>query len=100
MRYRSKDEIMAAVLQAANKGATKTRIMYGAFLSHGQVQEYIEFLVERGLLYRQDGSHVYELTKKGLQFLHAHDELQSLTALQLPDKDSEKPKLANANVEA
>ncbi|MGA2665673.1 MAG: winged helix-turn-helix domain-containing protein, partial [Nitrososphaerales archaeon] len=29
MKYRSRSEIIAMILQAANNGATKTRIMYG-----------------------------------------------------------------------
>jgi predicted transcriptional regulator len=34
MKYRSRTEIVAMILDAANGGATKTKIMYKAFLSY------------------------------------------------------------------
>jgi len=33
MKYRNRTEIVANILDAANGGATKTKIMYKAFLS-------------------------------------------------------------------
>ena len=42
MKYRSRTEIVSAMLRIANRGATKTRIMYGAYLSYAQVMEYPE----------------------------------------------------------
>ena len=32
------------------KGATRTSIMYEAFLSYAQLKEYLSFLVEKGLI--------------------------------------------------
>jgi predicted transcriptional regulator len=40
MRYRSRTELASNILEAANGGATKTKIMYKAFLSYAQLKEY------------------------------------------------------------
>jgi len=39
MKYRSRTEIVSRILDAANGGATKTKIMYKAFLSYAQLKE-------------------------------------------------------------
>ncbi|MGA9172279.1 MAG: winged helix-turn-helix domain-containing protein, partial [Nitrososphaeraceae archaeon] len=40
MKYRSRTDIVGLILEAANGGgATKTRIMYKAFLSYAQLKE-------------------------------------------------------------
>ena len=46
MKYRSRTEIVAMILEAANGGATKTKIMYKAFLSYAQLKEYLSVLIE------------------------------------------------------
>jgi predicted transcriptional regulator len=40
MKYRSRTDIVAMILDAANGGATKTKIMYKAYLSYAQLEEY------------------------------------------------------------
>jgi predicted transcriptional regulator len=40
MKYRSRTEIVGSILDATNGGATKTKIMYKAFLSFNQLKEY------------------------------------------------------------
>jgi len=50
MENRSKDEITALILQAANKGATKTEIMYEAFLTYDKLSEYCGVLLESALI--------------------------------------------------
>ena len=46
MKYRSRTEILGNILDATNGGATKTKIMYIAFLSYGQLK--IPFYIVRG----------------------------------------------------
>ena len=46
MKYRSRTEIVGNILDAANRGATKTKIMYMAFLSYNQVKEYLSVLMK------------------------------------------------------
>jgi len=47
MGNRSRTEIVAMILGAANGGGTaKTKIMYFAFLSYNQLNEYLSVLIE------------------------------------------------------
>ena len=46
MKYRSRTEIVSNILNAANGGTTKTKIMYRAFLSYTQLKEYLSVLIE------------------------------------------------------
>jgi predicted transcriptional regulator len=69
------------MLQAANKGATKTRIMYGAYLSYAQVKDYLSFLESRELLKYEEGTQLYKLTEKGLKYLSAFDQISEMIAI-------------------
>ncbi|MFZ0326871.1 MAG: winged helix-turn-helix domain-containing protein [Nitrososphaeraceae archaeon] len=84
MKYRSRTEIVAMILEAANGGATKTKIMYKAFLSYAQLREYLSVLIENTLLEYLEGSQTYKTTEKGLNFLKMHNEIGEL--LQTPLK--------------
>ena len=55
MKYRSRTEIVSMILEAANGGATKTKIMYKAFLSYAQLKEYLSVLIENNLLEYLEG---------------------------------------------
>jgi len=78
MKYRSRTEIVAMILEAANGGATKTRIMYKAFLSYAQLREYLSVLIENNLLEYLEGLQTYKTTEKGLNFLKMHNEIGEL----------------------
>ncbi|HEX7178937.1 MAG TPA: winged helix-turn-helix domain-containing protein [Nitrososphaeraceae archaeon] len=78
MKYRSRTEIVAMILEAANGGATKTKIMYKAFLSYAQLREYLSVLIENNLLEYIEGSQTYKTTEKGLNFLKMHNEIGEL----------------------
>jgi len=78
MKYRSRTEIVAMILEAANGGATKTKIMYKAFLSYAQLKEYLSVLIENNLLEYLEGSQTYKTTEKGLNFLKMHNEIGEL----------------------
>jgi predicted transcriptional regulator len=81
MKYRSRSEIIGLVLQCANKGATKTRIMYGAYLSYAQVKEYLAFLQSKELLMYEEGTGIYRLTAKGLQFMGSLEEINDVISV-------------------
>jgi predicted transcriptional regulator len=50
MKYRSRTDIVSMRLDSsANGGATKTKIMYNAFLSYNQLKEYPSVLIENNL---------------------------------------------------
>ena len=75
------------ILQAAMNGATKTHLMYGAYLSYGQIQEYLEFLQEKGLIMYEEGVQHYKLSEKGLHFLHVYEQISELmTVTKTPSK--------------
>ena len=79
MKYRSRTEIVGLILEAANGGgATKTKIMYKAFLSYAQLREYLSVLIENNLLEYLEGSQTYKTTEKGLNFLRMHNEIGEL----------------------
>jgi predicted transcriptional regulator len=62
MRNRGRTEIVGSILDAANGGITKTKIMYKAFLSYGQLKEYLSLLIENNLLEYLDGTQTYKTT--------------------------------------
>ena len=78
MKYRSSTEIVSNILDAANGGATKTKIMYKAFLSYNQLKECISILIENNLIEYLDGTHKFKTTEKGLIYLEMHNEIGEL----------------------
>lgn len=66
------------VLQTAAEGATKTRIMYAAYLSFQQVNDYLEFLLENDLLLYENETGFYRITEKGHTFLKISNEMNDL----------------------
>ena len=66
------------ILDAGNGGATKTKIMYKAFLSYAQLREYLSVLIENTLIEYIEGSQTYKTTEKGLNFLKMHNEIGEL----------------------
>ncbi|HYZ95974.1 MAG TPA: winged helix-turn-helix domain-containing protein, partial [Nitrososphaeraceae archaeon] len=59
MNYRSRTEIVAMILSAANGGATKTKIMYNAFLSYNQLREHLTMLIENDLIEYLGGNKIF-----------------------------------------
>ena len=78
MGNRSRTEIVAMILNAANGGETKTKIMYFAFLSYGQLKEYLSILIENNLVEYLDGANKFKTTEKGLFFLKMYKEIGEL----------------------
>lgn len=66
MGRRSRAEIMEAVLRVVATGeGRRMRMMYGAYLSYGQLEEYADFMIRQGLVYMEEGTRLYRLTPKG-----------------------------------
>ena len=78
MKYRSRTEIVSSILDAANGRATKTKIMYIAFLSYSQLKEYLSVLIENNLLEYLEGTRTFKTTEKGLNFLKMNNEIGEL----------------------
>ena len=79
MGYRSRTEIVCNILDAANGGrATKTKIMYTAFLSYAQLKEYLSLLTENNLIEYLDGTQTFKTTEKGVNYLKTYNEIGEL----------------------
>ena len=78
MGNRSRTEIVSNILDAANGGITKTKIMYFAFLSYNQLKEYLSILIENNLIEYLDGTHKFKTTEKGLNYLKMHNQIEEL----------------------
>jgi predicted transcriptional regulator len=75
--YRNRTELASNILEAANGGATKTKIMYKAFLSYAQLKEYLSMLIQNDLISQEIGG-IYRTTSKGIRFLESSRELGGL----------------------
>jgi len=69
-KHRDRLCIVAAILVAANSGATKTHIMVGANLSFSLLEKYLDVVVGTGFV-RVEGSR-YVLTLRGQKFLRQY----------------------------
>ena len=78
MKYRSKTDIISMILESASAGATKTKIMYKAFISYSQSLWYLKFLLENGLLTFESETQLYKLTEKGRKYLHTCNEISEM----------------------
>ena len=85
MKYRGRTEIVAVILDSANGGITKTKIMYNAFLSYNQLKEYLSLLIENNLFEYHSGTKIFRSIEKGLKFLSIHNSIGDL--LQTPKYD-------------
>ncbi|HJU13400.1 MAG TPA: winged helix-turn-helix domain-containing protein [Candidatus Nitrosotalea sp.] len=81
MKYRSRADITNMILESVRAGATKTKIMYQAYLSYSQVAEYLQFLQQNGLIRHDEESQVYRITDKGFRFLNISNELNDMISL-------------------
>jgi predicted transcriptional regulator len=86
MKYRSRTDITAQILEAANGGVTKTKIMYKAFLSYAQLKEYLAVLIENGLLEYIEGEQIYRTTEKGNRFLKIYNQIGEYVAADMSEK--------------
>ena len=75
-------EIVYSILDAATEGALRTHIMFKCNLNSRQLQLYLEFLVEKGLLRRErdppSSKFEYKTTDLGSKYMHAYETLFEL----------------------
>ena len=79
MKNRSRTEISSVIIESARSGATKTKIMYKAYLSYSQLVEYLKHLQQNDLITCEEGTQLYRPTEKGLKFLNMSNELNEMT---------------------
>jgi predicted transcriptional regulator len=75
MKYRSRSEIVALILEAANGGATRTKIMYKAFLSFVHLKGYLSVLLENELIEYDAGGKIYKTTPTGIRLPEVYDQI-------------------------
>jgi len=78
MNYRSRTDIVAMILETANGGATKTKIMYKVMITYNQLKSYLSIMIENNLIEYLDGTHTFKTTEKGLNLLKIHNEMTEL----------------------
>ncbi len=86
-RRRSSIEIIADMLRLGEAG--KTEIMYSVNMSYFQLQKYLGFMLERGLIDKVklgNPSVTYRVTKKGLRVLRSIDDVLECLELRGPDE--------------
>ena len=49
--------------------------MYNANLNYGQLNEYMMFLTEKGLLRYEESTHTFRTTEKGIRFLQIYNQM-------------------------
>ena len=81
--HRGKLDIIANILTSAMGGVRKTAIMYRCNLSFKQLEVYLGFLLNKGLLrmFTRKTSAVsrfFETTKRGMDYLKAYRNLEAL----------------------
>jgi len=73
---------MAIILEAANGGITKTRLLTRANLTSGQLRQYMGVLLEKRLIMEladEDKRHVaYRTTEKGMKYLSIYSALKNI----------------------
>lgn len=78
-KKRSKDLVIAQILQVCIQGANKTRIVYLVNLNFRTIVPYLDSLVGNGLLSIEPGEiSVYKTTQKGINTLQKLKEVQEL----------------------
>jgi predicted transcriptional regulator len=89
MKYRHRTEIITLILASASRmnGVLKTRIMYEAFLSFSQVEEYIALLLRNSLLEHDGLKKTYETTEKGLRLLELCNSINEIVDTKKTKKD-------------
>ena len=81
MKYRSRTDIVGLILEAANGGATNTKIMYKAFLSYAQLKEYLTVLLQNDVLEYEDETQLFRTTEKGLRLLQMYNQFDEMMSI-------------------
>ncbi|HWS19620.1 MAG TPA: winged helix-turn-helix domain-containing protein [Nitrososphaera sp.] len=82
MRNRSRPDIMAIILESANGGISKTKLLTRANLTTGQLRQYLDVLVTKNLVVQladEEERHLaYRTTEKGIRYLSIYSTLKSI----------------------
>lgn len=85
---RSRQDIVADILELLKEPTVKTRVMYGANLSYSQLQYYIE-LLEAGGLIQNIGYNKWVSTERGRRLLELYKEAEVMLEQRFPEVATE-----------
>jgi len=72
-------EIIHTILSVSTEGALKTHVMFKCNLNSSQVQQYLEYLVDRGLLDKERKAYSsktsYLTSERGRRYMRAYSEV-------------------------
>jgi predicted transcriptional regulator len=81
-QYRSRDEIIASVLEPANGNKVRaTEIQFKAYISYSLLNEYLMLLLENDLLEYIEGERSFKTAPKGMRFLRTYNQMGELITL-------------------
>ena len=78
MQNRQKDEIARDIMSVCNGGAQITKVMFHAYMTHGQVKLYLNDLIEKNLVVYDSLTRRYCTTPKGMQYLATVEKMAEL----------------------
>ena len=76
-------EIIYFILVVCKKGSLKTHIMYKCNLNSKQIDQYLQFLIARQLLEKEQESldskrYIYKSTEVGRKYINAYNQLAEI----------------------
>jgi predicted transcriptional regulator len=78
MIHRDRIDKISQILEAANGGASKSKVMLKALLSSGQMKEILTDLTEKGLILYDENARILRTTEKGLRFLDIYNRISDM----------------------
>lgn len=86
MKNRSRADIIAIILESANGGITKTKLLTKANLTSGQLRQYLKILLEKKLIVEladQDKRHIaFRTTERGMKYLGIYSSLKNIAVFE------------------
>jgi predicted transcriptional regulator len=78
MQNRQKDELVRDIMSVCNGGAQITKVMFHAYMTHGQVKSYLAELIDKGLVTYDSLTRLYSTTSKGIDYLATFERMAEL----------------------
>lgn len=74
-KRRDRLEVVKDILSVADnpRGANKTKLVYMSNLNFNRLSVFLQFLLEKELLQKNEEENIYNITVKGREFLHQLD---------------------------
>jgi predicted transcriptional regulator len=79
-KRRDKMEVIENILKVAEdpRGANKTKLVYQSNLNFNRLTTFLDYLLEKDLIRKNDGEGTYTTTMKGREFIKQLDKMQQL----------------------